>query len=105
MKRLIALMMTLLLALAPFAIPAEEPALSIITLNFPAFDFSRQVAGGHAKVSLLLPPGVDAHSFEPSPRDLIALQQADLLGYNGDGPGGHGRGRAGGRHGGRAPQP
>ncbi len=83
MKRLIALMMTLLLALAPFAAPAEEPALTIIFLNFPAFDFSRQVAGGHAKVSLLLPPGVDAHSFEPSPRDLIALQQADLLVYNG----------------------
>ncbi len=83
MKRLTALTLILMMAFALLPARASQPGLAIVTLNFPAFDFSRQVAGPHAQVSLLLPPGVDAHSFEPSPRDLIALQQADLLVYNG----------------------
>lgn len=83
MKKLLALLFALLLCLpVPLAL-AEEAPLNILTLNFPAFDFSRQVAGERAQVRQLLPPGADAHSFEPSPRDLIALMEADLLVYNG----------------------
>lgn len=78
----IALLTLSLMLASPLSVPAEEK-LQIITMNFPAFDFARQVAGERAEVTLLLPPGVDAHSFEPSPRDVIAMQEADLLIYNG----------------------
>ncbi len=78
----IALIALSLMLATPLSVPAEEK-LQIITMNFPAFDFARQVAGSRAEVTLLLPPGVDAHSFEPSPRDVIAMQEADLLIYNG----------------------
>ncbi len=81
-KTIISLLFLSLLLVWPSAVPAQE-GLTIITLNFPAYDFSRQVAGDRGLVSMLLPPGTDMHSFEPSPKDLIALSNADLLVYNG----------------------
>ena len=50
---------------------------------FPAYDFARQLAGDTAQVRLLLPPGSESHSYEPSPRDIIDIQQADLFLYAG----------------------
>ena len=72
-----------LLILLPSAAFTQVPVLKIIAVNFPAFDFSRQIAGDRAQVSMLLPPGAEAHSYEPGPRDILAIQQADLLIYNG----------------------
>ena len=77
-----ALLIITLLTGQAYALPAGEK-LSIIALNFPAYDFSRQIAGDRAEISMLLPPGTDAHSFEPSPKDLISLQKADLVIFNG----------------------
>lgn len=83
LKRVLSLILALLMLLTATAVFAREEKLNVITLNFPAFDFTRQVAGDLANVTLLLPPGMDAHSFEPTPRDMIALLEADLLVYNG----------------------
>lgn len=62
---------------------SEGNPLQIVTLIFPGFDFARQVAGEEAQVSMLIPPGADSHSFEPSPKDLLAIQNADLFIYTG----------------------
>lgn len=61
---------------------AGEP-LSIVALNFPGFDFARHVAGADASVTMLLKPGADSHSYEPSPKDILAIQNADLFIYTG----------------------
>ncbi len=60
----------------------EEP-LRIVALIFPGFDFARQVAGSEAQVTMLMKPGADSHSYEPSPRDIKAIQEADLFIYTG----------------------
>ena len=75
----------LLFSLSPVrADPAEEPArLRLVAAVFPAYDFARVVAGDAAEVTLLLPPGADAHSYEPTPQDMIAIQNADLFLYTG----------------------
>ncbi|NLE69915.1 MAG: zinc ABC transporter substrate-binding protein [Clostridiales bacterium] len=86
MKKLLIALLTVALFASLLPAAAQEAPLSIIALNFPAYDFARQVAGDRAMITMLLPPGTDAHSFEPTPRDVIALQQADLVVYNG----GHG---------------
>lgn len=65
------------------SVTEKEEGINIITTNFPSYDFSRQVAGGNAEVNLLLPPGSDAHSFEPSPKDIINIQNSDLFIYTG----------------------
>ena len=73
MKTILTLILIASLALSPTlpAGAAGEPALQVVATNFPAFDFTRAVAGGRAQVRMLLPPGAEAHSFEPTPRDLI----------------------------------
>ena len=65
------------------AVHASQEPLSIVCTIFPAYDFARQLAGDTAQVTLLLPPGGDCHSYEPSPRDIIRIQEADLFLYGG----------------------
>lgn len=55
--------------------------LSIVTTLFPLYDFARTICGDKANVTLLLPPGVEAHSFEPKPTDLLAISKADIFVY------------------------
>ena len=81
-KRFLAFMLALLF-LPAFPVSAQEEQLSIIATVFPAFDFARVIAGEHAQISLLLPPGSESHSYEPTPQDIIAIQNADLFLYVG----------------------
>lgn len=57
--------------------------LQVVTTLFPQYDFARQVAGDLADVTLLLPPGTEAHTYEPSPADIINIQKSDLFIYTG----------------------
>lgn len=51
----------------------------IVATVFPAYDFARVLTKGEAQVRLLLPPGSESHSYEPTPQDIIAIQNADLF--------------------------
>ena len=82
MKRLMALLLVLVF-LPVFSVCAQEEKLNIIATVFPAFDFARVIAGEHAEVTLLLPPGGESHSYEPTPQDIISIQNADLFLYVG----------------------
>ncbi|MCF0120011.1 MAG: zinc ABC transporter substrate-binding protein [Oscillospiraceae bacterium] len=62
---------------------ADDGTLKIISTIFPPFDFARQIAGSRAEVTMLLPPGAESHSYEPSPQDIIAIQNCDLFIYVG----------------------
>lgn len=86
----LALLLTLLLTAPALATSQESPSgrdratpLSIIATVFPAYDFAREIAGERAKVRLLLPPGSESHSYEPTPQDILAIQNADLFVYVG----------------------
>lgn len=57
--------------------------LSIVTTVFPAFDFAREIAGERASICLLVPPGSESHSFEPTAQDILRIQNCDLLICNG----------------------
>ncbi|MBO5099458.1 MAG: zinc ABC transporter substrate-binding protein [Clostridia bacterium] len=61
----------------------EKDKITIVASNFPAYDFARQIAGNNANISLLLPPGAESHSFEPTPKDIITIQTSDLFICNG----------------------
>ncbi len=62
---------------------AEDGRLQIVTTVFPAYDFARQIAGERAAVTLLLPPGAEAHSFEPTAKDMARIRSAALFFCNG----------------------
>ena len=57
--------------------------LSIITTNFPLYDFARQIAGDKAQISMLIPPGSEVHSFEPTPKQIIEISECDVFLYVG----------------------
>lgn len=57
--------------------------LQIVTTIFPAYDFARQIFGDKADVTLLLKPGTESHSYDPSARDIVKIDGCDLFIYNG----------------------
>lgn len=57
--------------------------LSVVTTLFPLYDFARAIGGEYTEVSLLLPPGVESHSFEPKPSDMVRIDQSDVFVYTG----------------------
>lgn len=60
--------------------PAPGPKkLVVVTTLFPLYDFARAIGGDKAEVTLLLPPGVEAHAFEPKPEDAVRVTKADLF--------------------------
>ncbi len=59
--------------------------LSVVTTNYSLEYFARQIGGDAALVANLVPPGVEAHDFEPAPADIRTLREADLVLYNGGG--------------------
>ncbi|MDK9719168.1 MAG: zinc ABC transporter substrate-binding protein [Trichlorobacter sp.] len=65
----------------PVSTVTTDKKLVIITTLFPLYDFARTIAGDKAEVTLLLPPGVEAHSFEPRPDDVVKIAKAGLFIY------------------------
>lgn len=57
--------------------------ISVVTTIFPYYDFARGVSKGTCDVDMLLKPGSDVHSFEPTPSDILKIKNADLFIYNG----------------------
>jgi zinc transport system substrate-binding protein len=57
--------------------------LSVVATIFPYYDFANNVSGGYADVNMLMKPGADVHSFEPTADDIKAIQDCDIFIYNG----------------------
>ncbi len=87
MKRLIAISLCLCLVLCGCTAQPEKPhdetKLQIVCTSFPAYDFAREIAGDRAELTLLIKPGSEVHSYEPTPKDMIRIQESDLFICNG----------------------
>ena len=81
------MILALLLLLSACGQSTEEDTdpdqLTVVATVFPAYDFARAVGGDLADVQLLLPPGTESHSYEPTPADILAVQDCDLFIYLG----------------------
>lgn len=55
--------------------------LQVVTTLFPTYDFARTIGGDKAQVTMLLPPGVEPHTFEPRPEDMLKISRAGLFIY------------------------
>lgn len=62
----------------------RDGKLLIVTTLFPQYDFAKQIAGDKAEVKLLLSPGTEAHSYDPTPSDIVDINESDLFIYTGD---------------------
>ncbi len=61
----------------------ENGKLSIVSTIFPTYDFVKQICADKAEVTQLLPPGSESHTYEPTPQDIITIQNCDLFIYVG----------------------
>lgn len=61
----------------------ESEGISVVATVFAPYDFARQLVGDRGEVTLLLPPGSESHSYEPTPKDIIGIQNCDLFIYVG----------------------
>jgi zinc transport system substrate-binding protein len=71
----------LLILIFPFTLRAEN--VSVITTIFPLKEFAQAVGGEQVEVTQLLPPGAEAHTWEPKPSDIVRLSRADIFIYTG----------------------
>lgn len=87
MKRLILIILIILLIFklsgCGYIKNMNPEGLNIITTIFPPYDFVREIAGNNVNITLLLPPGSESHSYEPTPQDIIKIKKCDLFIYNG----------------------
>lgn len=61
----------------------DSGKIEIVATLFPQYDFARQIGGDKVNVALLLPPGTETHTYEPTPQDIIAISNANLFIYTG----------------------
>ncbi len=57
--------------------------LSVITTNFALYDFAKQLGGEYVDVTLLIKPGTEIHSYEPTAADMVAINESDVFLYIG----------------------
>lgn len=70
-------------AMCIIAAPVWGDEFKVVTSFTVLADLARQVAGEHATVVSITKPGAEIHGYEPTPRDLVAAQDADLILWNG----------------------
>ncbi|MBF0594630.1 MAG: zinc ABC transporter substrate-binding protein [Candidatus Omnitrophica bacterium] len=66
------------------SLEARLSPVRVETTLFPLYDMARAVGGEQADVALLIPPGIEPHSFEPSPADIVRINDSDIFIYTGE---------------------
>lgn len=61
----------------------DGKGLKIVTTIFPPYDFARAITGTKAQITMLIDPGAEVHTFDPTPDDIIKIQNADVFIYIG----------------------
>ncbi len=68
---------------SPEAESGASEKLKVAATIFPYYDFARQIAGDRIDLELVVPAGMDSHSFEPTPAHMRTIEEADVLICNG----------------------
>ena len=84
----VALFVVVLCCAAFCLLPQKQPEQNdsrprVTALIFPYYDIARAVGGDKIRLTMLLKPGAEVHSFDPSPQELINLRKSDLFIYTG----------------------
>lgn len=58
---------------------SQTPTLRVAASTLSLYDFASRIGGDRVSVSSLLPPGADAHSWEPSPQQLVEMMDNNIM--------------------------
>jgi len=61
----------------------DSGKIEVVATLFPQYDFAKQIGGDKVNVSLLLTPGTETHTYEPTPQDIIRINESNLFIYTG----------------------
>jgi zinc transport system substrate-binding protein len=82
----IILMAVLLLLCGCRGVSAQSSGKPLVYASFfPMYDLAQKAAGELAETRCLIPAGAEPHDWEPAPRDIIALREAEIFFYSGAG--------------------
>ncbi len=63
----------------------DSTEISVMTSFYPLYEFTKQVGQDKVRVSLLVPPGIEPHDWEPTINELQKMYEANLIVINGIG--------------------
>ena len=62
----------------------EQKKYSVVSTSFPGYDFARAVTKNtNISTKMLVKPGTETHTYEPTPQDIIDIKNADMFIYVG----------------------
>ena len=62
----------------------EQKKYSVVSTSFPGYDFARAVTKNtNISAKMLVKPGAETHTYEPTPQDIIDIKNADMFIYVG----------------------
>jgi len=64
---------------------ADSTEISVMTSFYPLYEFTKQVGQNKVQVSLLVPPGIEPHDWEPTINELQKMYESNLIVINGIG--------------------
>jgi len=85
MKKIILILLMLIIVISgckknkESVIRGANGKINVTVTNFPPYDFVRHIAGDKVNLTMLLPPGAESHSFEPTPKDIITIQNSAIF--------------------------
>jgi zinc transport system substrate-binding protein len=60
----------------------SDGTLNLYTTMYPLEYFTERIGGKHVEVSSIIPPGADAHTYEPSTKKMVEISDGDGFIYN-----------------------
>lgn len=92
MKKIIAVFITFFLIIGIIFIALgngngkniKNDQITVVTSLFPEYDFVKQIGKDKVNVEILLPPGTESHTYEPTPNDIVNINNSDLFIYTSD---------------------
>jgi len=77
------LILTIIFLLTGCQNPVDSNKIKVVTTIFPYYDFTRAVANDKVDLTMLIKPGADIHSYDPTPLDIAKITNADIFIYTG----------------------
>lgn len=62
----------------------SDDQITVMTTIYPVYQFTKEITKGTVEVELILPPGIEPHSYELKTRKILEISNSDLLIYTGD---------------------
>ena len=83
MKNKILLLLLFVLLVTGCKIKKDNEKLSIVTTSFPCYDVARAITSDNANIKMLIKPGMEVHTYDPTPQDVMDVADADVFIYIG----------------------